>query len=214
MRLKDYYRVLGVSSSATAEEIRKAFRRLALQYHPDRNPDSPFAAGHFIEIKEAYHILSDDYRRARYDEECWLLGMSNRTPLRGQLSAAWIKGEAVKLRRHMERIDSYRMNHEALQQYTLLLLSDAHLSVMENSTLLPEMVNDVLAAITGLRTERLPPVIDRLMILAGNDASLKDAIQALLKERKEKEQREKSFGIFIAFFVLLMIIIALLVVTK
>ncbi|MEM0120051.1 MAG: molecular chaperone DnaJ [Thermoprotei archaeon] len=63
---RDYYEVLGVSRNATKEEIKAAYRKLALQYHPDRNKD-PGAAEKFKEITEAYAVLSDDEKRAKYD---------------------------------------------------------------------------------------------------------------------------------------------------
>ena len=63
---RDYYEVLGVSRSAGDEEIKKAFRRLAKQYHPDANKEQG-AEAHFIEINEAYEILSDPQKRAAYD---------------------------------------------------------------------------------------------------------------------------------------------------
>lgn len=63
----DYYDVLGVSRDATAEEIKKAFRRLARDTHPDANPDDPQAEARFREIAEAYEVLSDPNRRAAYD---------------------------------------------------------------------------------------------------------------------------------------------------
>ena len=55
---RDYYEVLGVSRSATEEEIKKAYRKLAMKHHPDRNPDNPAAEEKFKEAKEAYEILS------------------------------------------------------------------------------------------------------------------------------------------------------------
>lgn len=64
--MKDYYAILGVSSSATASEIKKAFRKLAIRYHPDKNP-SASAKGHFQEINEAYDVLGDSVKRAAYD---------------------------------------------------------------------------------------------------------------------------------------------------
>lgn len=67
MAKRDYYEVLGVSRGAGAEELKKAYRRLALQYHPDRNPDDPEAEEKFKEASEAYAILADPEKRARYD---------------------------------------------------------------------------------------------------------------------------------------------------
>ncbi|KYH38327.1 MAG: molecular chaperone DnaJ [Candidatus Bathyarchaeota archaeon B23] len=66
MRRKDYYRILGVDRNATQEEIKRAFRRLALKYHPDRNK-SPDAEERFKEISEAYAVLSDPEKRRQYD---------------------------------------------------------------------------------------------------------------------------------------------------
>jgi molecular chaperone DnaJ len=64
---RDYYEVLGVSRSATEDEIKKAYRKLALKYHPDRNPDDPRAPERFKEASEAYQVLCDAERRSLYD---------------------------------------------------------------------------------------------------------------------------------------------------
>jgi len=64
---KDYYAILGVDRNATTEDIKKAYRKLALKYHPDRNPGDKLAEEKFKEITEAYAILSDETKRAQYD---------------------------------------------------------------------------------------------------------------------------------------------------
>ena len=65
---RDYYEVLGVEKGASAEDIKKAYRKLAMKYHPDRNPDNKEAEEKFKEAAEAYEILSDDEKRQRYDQ--------------------------------------------------------------------------------------------------------------------------------------------------
>src|SRR6202035_1508095 len=64
---RDYYEVLGVSRTASAEELKRAYRKLALQFHPDRNPNDPQAEARFKEVNEAYEVLSDQSKRQRYD---------------------------------------------------------------------------------------------------------------------------------------------------
>jgi len=63
----DYYEVLGVDRSVDGAELKKVYRKLALQYHPDRNPDDPAAEESFKQVSEAYAVLSDPHKRARYD---------------------------------------------------------------------------------------------------------------------------------------------------
>lgn len=65
--MRDYYEILGVDRSADAKEIKRAYRKLAMEYHPDRNPDDDEAEARFKEAAEAYEVLSDDQKRARYD---------------------------------------------------------------------------------------------------------------------------------------------------
>jgi molecular chaperone DnaJ len=68
MAKRDYYDILGVNRDAADEDIKKAYRKLAMKYHPDRNPDNPRAEEHFKEVKEAYEILSEADKRAAYDQ--------------------------------------------------------------------------------------------------------------------------------------------------
>jgi curved DNA-binding protein len=72
MEYKDYYNILGVSKSASQDEIKKAYRKLAVKYHPDKNPDDKNAENRFKEISEAYEVLKDPEKRKKYDQ----LGMN------------------------------------------------------------------------------------------------------------------------------------------
>ena len=65
---RDYYEVLGVGKTATADEIKKAYRKMAVKYHPDKNPGDKAAEEKFKEAAEAYEVLSDPQKRQRYDQ--------------------------------------------------------------------------------------------------------------------------------------------------
>src|SRR5215470_12025405 len=68
MAKRDYYTVLGVNRDASEEEIKKAYRKLAMKHHPDRNPNDKSAEEKFKEAKEAYEILTEPKKRAAYDQ--------------------------------------------------------------------------------------------------------------------------------------------------
>ncbi|MCW5626047.1 MAG: DnaJ domain-containing protein, partial [Burkholderiales bacterium] len=67
MAKRDYYEVLGVNRDASDEDIKKSYRKLAMKFHPDRNPDNKDAEEKFKEAKEAYEVLSDASKRQAYD---------------------------------------------------------------------------------------------------------------------------------------------------
>jgi DnaJ-class molecular chaperone len=70
LAVKDYYRFLGVERVASSEEIKKAYRKLAMEYHPDRNQDKPGCEERLKDINEAYQVLGNEEQRRRYDLSC------------------------------------------------------------------------------------------------------------------------------------------------
>ena len=67
MAKRDYYEVLGINKKATADQIKSAYRKLAIKYHPDKNPNDKGAEEKFKEASEAYHVLSNSERKQTYD---------------------------------------------------------------------------------------------------------------------------------------------------
>ena len=88
----DYYKILGVSRNATDQEIKQAYRKLAMKYHPDRNPGNKEAEDKFKEINEAYGVLSDSEKRAAYDR----YGHAGLNGMGGMLSAAGLEPALVE----------------------------------------------------------------------------------------------------------------------
>ena len=80
MQFKDYYKILNINQDASAEDIKKTFRRLAMRYHPDRNPENVQEAGEkFKVINEAFEVLGDERQRWQYDRLASLASYSRRT---------------------------------------------------------------------------------------------------------------------------------------
>jgi len=99
--MKDYYRILGVEQNASPEEIKRAFRRLALKFHPDRNPENPeLAEEKFKEINEAYSVLGDESRRREYDRLLGLTRFGYGEPLPRWACRRWGRGRRCRRLRY------------------------------------------------------------------------------------------------------------------
>lgn len=193
MLLKNYYTMLGLPQSATGDEIRTAFRTLAKRYHPDKDPDNPFADEHFKEIQEAYEVLSKPASRAAYDEERWLRGLSTRTNSAVHITPEWILSEATRLRRHMEAVDTYHMNHAALRDYVASLLRPEHLSVLQGGRAIhAQIIDEILTSTQKLRHAFTEDVARRLLLLAGDD----EAQQLRIMAWKTGRGREAKWNLY------------------
>jgi DnaJ-class molecular chaperone len=101
---RDYYDVLGVERGASETELKKAYRKLAMECHPDRHPDDPAAEERFKQVSEAYAVLSDAEKRARYDRfgHAGLGGAGRRWPGRRFRGPGQFRGPVQRsLRRHL-----------------------------------------------------------------------------------------------------------------
>lgn len=187
-------------------EIKQAYRRLAHQYHPDKN-QSPFAAAHFQQLHEAYNILSHPDRRRKYDEERWLNGMGTRLNDQRIITADWILLEAIKLHQHIARMDTYRMSHTALHDYIMLLLSDAHLAILQqhaDEELNRKIAAEILRATASLKSPYIQQVATRLSQLAEGDNELLTDIYHVQQRRLQAEKRNSMIPyVVIAITILL-----------
>lgn len=199
MLLKNYYTILGVPPDAAVDEIRNAFRQLAKKYHPDKAPDNPFAATHFGEIQEAYEILAHPARRKTYDEERWLRGLGGRAKKTVRITPEWIMGEAGRLRRHMATADTYRMNHRALRDYILALLSPEHLSILQDAPdLRSAIIEEIFTSTARLRHQYTHDIEQQLILLADGRA---EGVQRV-RQWADTRAREAKWNYYRPFIVL------------
>ncbi len=179
----DYYKILQVSPSASTGEIRKAFRKLAMQYHPDKNPGSIAAEKKFAEIQEAYQVLSDAKKRAAYHFN-WYAFYGN-TPVTVQEAGTIEELKEsfhgfVKIFRYM---DPFRLDKDALNKQLLALLSDHNCRLLEgqnNHALLKQVFT--IAEFLPLGSIEL--VCGRLMQFSSSDEEAMRSIRYFLSQSR------------------------------
>lgn len=200
--MKDHYRTLGVKASASQTEIKKAYRALAVKYHPDKNPDDPLAEAQFKEVQEAYAALYDPEKRAVYDDERWLAGMGTKNHQAQEVTPAWLMKTCFELNASLKTIDTHRMSQKALRSYILLILTDPHLAVLRlhndihaNRTI----VTEILKAVRKLEIKYLDEIEERLITLAENDEEMLNAIDEKIDDRKRNALFEKYLPYFVIF---------------
>ncbi|MBS1687947.1 MAG: DnaJ domain-containing protein [Bacteroidetes bacterium] len=210
MPLKDYYKILGVAPQADLQEIKKVYRKLAFQYHPDTNKENQFTEAHFKEISEAYNTLSNSNRRKKYDEERWLAGMDSRMRREQHISPEWILQECKKLSKHMRGIDTYRMSHSSLRDYVLLILSDSHMAVLQqykDADINHQIILELLQATARLEFRYMPGIAERLVLLAGKDNELLQRIYKHMEVLNKHEKRDKYMPLIIIIITLLLCVL-------
>lgn len=185
--IKDYYKILSVEREASAEEIKKSFRLLAHHFHPDKNPDNTFASDYFLEIQEAYKILSAPAMRKAYDRERYLAGLDRQNePV---VSPQSLLRQAQKLSDDVRRMTAYRVDIPWLQSALVFLLSKQHLAVLSQPGMLPlrkAFVREITAAIKVLPYPFPVEITRPLNQLVAKDEDTKGNWESFLAARKNK----------------------------
>ncbi len=200
MQLKDYYKILGIRASASQQEIKKAYRALAVKYHPDKNPHNVHAEAQFKEVQEAYATLSSPDKREIYDDERWLAGMGGKNRYQEEVTPTWLVKIARELNASLAVLDTHRMSQRALQAYILLILADQHLGILlheqdleANATIIRELIKST----KRLEVQYLDEIEQRLITLANGDEKLLEAIDTKMEERIRRYTWEKALPYFV-----------------
>ena len=127
--MKDYYNILNIPTTATADEVKKAFRKLALLYHPDKHPDTRFANAKFTELKEAYQVLGDRKKRAEYNYSRYFQSAGSvYQPLAA--CADDILQSSIELRNKIAGMDPFRIDRDQLFYEASRILSDHNINLL------------------------------------------------------------------------------------
>ena len=213
MHLKDYYQLLELEPSATLSEIKKSYRRLALQYHPDKNNNDPYASAQFTAIKEAYEVLSDPSKKEYYLQQRWYDQSIGKRKTQDVITPVTVLKQALELEKYISTLDVFRMDKGGLQQYILGLIPDAtieQLKKFNEPDINRQLITTILKAMQPLPPLYVKDIIEQLNKLAGSDETARQQLTSFTERTAKKNRREKySLVIIIAATAFLCLLIYL-----
>ncbi|HEV8504828.1 MAG TPA: J domain-containing protein [Chitinophagaceae bacterium] len=187
--LKDYYQILQIEPHSTLAEIKQAFRRLALIYHPDKNPNDKYAEVQFNEIKEAYEVLTNPVKKENYLQQRWYNQSIGKRRTAEIITPVSILKLVLELERYVSRLDVHRMNKEGLSDYIDELLSTDTIKSLKHFNepeINRQIVASTLSAMQPLTIKFVGKLTQRLESLADDETSLR-------RTRTFLRAREKAF---------------------
>jgi curved DNA-binding protein CbpA len=215
MIVKDYYKVLEVTPVASLQEIKKAFRRLAVQYHPDKNDGDRLAAARFMEIQEAYEVLSDPQKREEYNYNRWYTRQTGSGYAQKPLSPEELIASSDRLRDAIASMNFFQVDFHSLSAYILQLLSPTNIGILHQFNIIHNnrrIIKSLLQSAGPLPLKDHLPVHASLMQLAGDDGEMKQLLQQALRSKKQRARWDRYKWILvvliIAFVCWLMIAVA------
>lgn len=213
MNQKDYYKILEVSPTASAAEIKKSYRRLALQYHPDKNFGNKIYEAKFKEILDAYKVLSDISKRQDYNNQRRYHAEETKRkqsePSQGLVTAITILNQAIAFRKKIAVIDPYRMNKMALFKQIQLLLSKQNIYTIKqfnDPKLNRRLVEEIIFCSKFLPYAHVERICFQQSALAGTDNDIYSRIYKFSKEIRIRSLWEK-YKLIVALLVVLIICI-------
>jgi len=210
MSSKDYYQLLGVKSNASTEEIKKSYRRLALKYHPDKNPGDLLAEAVFKEIAEAYDVLSDAKKREDYHYKRFYT-YNYKYAAAQTATPQSILNDAIKLQKLIEKADPFRINRDALLFQLQQILSADNLSLLlekKQAGINKAIVETILIVCKPLQYTYSEIIAEQLCILAVGNDNLEKKISEFLNNQRKKDtwRRYKVVAALLVAIILCLII--------
>ncbi|MGB3089700.1 MAG: J domain-containing protein, partial [Chitinophagaceae bacterium] len=146
MHLKDYYGLLDIETSATLQEIKKAYRKLALRYHPDKNQNDPYATAQFAAIKEAYEVLTNPSKKEYYLQQRWYNQSAGIRKTQDVITPVTVLKQSLELDKYVSTLDVFRLDKEGLKQYVLDLLPGSTIEELKKFNE-PETIREIVSTI-------------------------------------------------------------------
>ena len=212
MPIKDYYKILELEPSASLAEIKKAYRRLALLYHPDKNGGKEYAETHFIEIKEAYEVLTTPSKKEIYLQQRWYEQSTGKKNFNTQpVTPPYILKQVLDLDKYVSSLDNFRMDKQGLYDYINDILSEGtidQLKKFNEGDVNKEIIRSIIHTAGYLQHRQARNISSKLYDLSRGDVISISRINLFLLQVEKKARWEKYK---VALIILVTIIISLLI---
>ena len=206
METKDYYKILGLEPSASLHEIKKAYRKLALHFHPDKNSTDQYAGIYFAEIKEAYEVLINPVKKEHYLQQRWYAQSTGKNIKHQTVTPVNVLKQVLALDRYVSRIDMHRIDHRGLFAHIQDILPESTIDILNSFN--EQDVNKDIILIT-LKSSRMLPfrmivsVAKRLQRLSHNETTAKKMGQFLRHQRQMHKWEQRKTWIVLILVILI-----------
>ena len=176
MAMKDYYNILQVLPTATSNEIKKAYRKLALQYHPDTANNTNISSNEFLDIKEAYEILSDTKKRQAYHYKRFYKNYQQQVTITPHI----VLQQSINLAALVTVLDPYRIDYDKLTHQIIQILDVPIIKMLvfdKDPTIRERIIDNILKSTLLLTYQMALPIHEILLELASNNSIAKITIQ-------------------------------------
>ncbi|MEO5684760.1 MAG: DnaJ domain-containing protein [Chitinophagaceae bacterium] len=194
MQLKDYYKILEVPATATALQIKKSFRQLALRHHPDKNPGNAAAEAMFKEVQEAYEVLSDPAAREAYNYKRWYSRSLKKEFSNEPLNPSSILAECNRLTRYMHTVNVFRLDYDGLSYHIRQLLSDKNIALLQqfnDQAINTGVVEKLIQCAAALPWQYILPITALLLRVAGDNEILAAQVADFTMQQKRRKNWQK-----------------------
>ena len=210
--MKDYYSILECTPMSTRDEIKRNFRRLAQQFHPDKNAENAYATARFHDIKEAYETLTQPAKKNAWLQERWLQQVMNKhvgevAPLTPYL----ILGKVLQLEKYMSAADIFRMDQFGMIAKMEDLLSEENrdcLRTFNEPEVNRRIISHLISSARSFPFPLLQGFIEKLELAAGDD---QESHQYILQFKKDLKARHKKESYTLPLILLVTTIICLII---
>jgi hypothetical protein len=207
MQLKDHYKTLQVAPHASTAEIKKAYRILAKQYHPDVVGSDPYAAAIFADIKEAYETLTQPHKKDRYLQERWYQKSQGTIHEKPTLTPVNILKDLLAFEKSCHQVDVFRMNKTALFREIGLLISSEKIGVLKqfnDPSINEQIVRCFVTPLLLLQANDARSLANHLLPLVPANSTAGQQLRQNLKRLNTQNNRQRWQWLWVLLITLLL----------